>query len=217
MTPEGSEFYAALIHELKNELCLLSMTLERIPLQGEATHDDAVDGARLLCQGVVERLHQALLMYKTSGQPIRPSIDAYSPHELVQHMQARAMGLARGRFRIETRVTGVVPDLWFFDRELVEMALINAIHNALAHARSTIRIEADLQQGCLSLCVRDDSTGYPAHILDPALPKTAPSTTGTGLGLQFARLIAERHDNQGRRGALCLTNEGGAVFRLLLP
>lgn len=217
MKPEGNALYAALIHELKNELGLLSMTLERIPLQGEATHDDAVDGARLLCQGVVERLHQALLVYKASDQPLHPEIDAYSPHELVQHIQARATGLTRGRFRIETTVSDAVPALWFFDREWVEMALINAIHNALAYARSTIRIEADMRAGCLALTVRDDSAGYPAHVLDPARTGSAPSTTGTGLGLQFARLIAEGHVNQGRRGALQLSNDGGAVFRLLLP
>ena len=34
-------------------LGLLSMTIERIPQQGEQIHDDAVDAARLLCQGVI--------------------------------------------------------------------------------------------------------------------------------------------------------------------
>lgn len=217
MKPDSNALYAALIHELKNELGLLSMTLERIPLKGDAPHDDAVDSARLLCQGVVERLHQALLVYKASGHSLRPVIDAHSPHELMQHIQARAAGLTRGRFHIETTVSASVPTLWFFDRELVEMALINAIHNALTHARSTIRIEADVQAGCLSLTVRDDSAGYPAHVLDPAQAGASASTTGTGLGLQFARLIAEHHDNRGRRGALQLSNDGGAVFCLLLP
>jgi signal transduction histidine kinase len=41
--------------------------------------------------------------------------------------------------------------------------------------------------------------------------------TGTGLGLQFARLIAQSHDNQGRTGELRLHNDQGAVFTLLLP
>ncbi|HEX7970851.1 MAG TPA: hypothetical protein VF501_01325, partial [Thiobacillus sp.] len=86
---DGTDFYAALIHELKNNLGLLSMTLERIPLQGEPAHDATVDEARLLCQGVVDRLQQALLIYKAINQPFHPAIDAYSPHDLVHEIEDR--------------------------------------------------------------------------------------------------------------------------------
>lgn len=217
MKSDGTDLYAALIHELKNSLGVLSMTLERIPLQGETGHDVAVVEARQLCEGVVDRLHQALLIYKAENQPIRPTVDAYSPHDLVRQIKARANALARGRFRIEVAIADDLPALWFFDRDLVEMALINAIHNALAHARSTIRIEAEVEAGCLVLNVRDDSPGYPEHILAGVVDGGAYPTTGTGLGLQFARLIAQSHDNRGRSGELRLYNDPGAVFCLLLP
>ena len=214
---DGTDFYAALIHELKNNLGVLSMTLERLPLQGEAEHDAAVVTARQLCEGVVDRLHQALLIYKAADRQIRPALDAYSPHDLVHQIKARASALARGRVRIEVAVAGDIPVLWFFDRDLIEMALINAVHNALAYARSVIRVEAELEAGCLALSVRDDSPGYPEHILASLPDGRAYPATGTGLGLQFARLIAQSHDNQGRSGELRLYNDSGAVFRLLLP
>jgi signal transduction histidine kinase len=214
---DGSDFQAALIHELKNTLGLLSMALERIPLRDEPEHDAAVDAARLLCQGVVDRLHQALLIYKAANHEIRPTIDAWSPHDLVHEMAGQAAELARNRLRVEAEVAEGVPALWFFDRDLVEMAMTNAIHNALAHARSTLRLGAEMTDGCLALCVRDDSAGYPERILADDADGGAYRATGTGLGLQFARLIAESHDNRGRRGALRLGNDGGAVFRLLLP
>ena len=76
MKLDSTDLYAALIHELKNDLGLLSMTLESIPLQGDAVHDDMVDAARLQCQGVVDRLQQALQIYKTISQKIQPAIDA---------------------------------------------------------------------------------------------------------------------------------------------
>ena len=214
---DGTDLYAALIHELKNSLGVLSMTLERIPLQGETEHDVAVVTARQLCEGVVDRLHQALLIYKAENQQIHPTLDAFSPHDLVHQIEARANALARGRFRIEVAIAEDLPALWFFDRDLVEMALINAIHNALAYARSTIRIEADVEAGCLVLSVRDDSPGYPEHILAGLADDGSYPTTGTGLGLQFARLIAQSHDNRGRSGELRLYNDTGAVFCLLLP
>ena len=214
---EGSDFYAALSHELRNNLGMLSMTIDSIPVLGEAAHDGAVDSARLLCQDVVDRLQQALLIYKATNQPIRPNIDAYSPHDLLNAIKARAEFLSRGRLRIDTAIAPDAPAIWFFDRDLIEMALINAIQNSLAYAHSSIGIEANLMAGCLALSVRDDSDGYPEHILASVATNTPYRATGTGLGLQFSRLIAQSHDNQGRTGELRLRNDRGAVFCLLLP
>jgi nitrogen-specific signal transduction histidine kinase len=74
-----------------------------------------------------------------------------------------------------------------------------------------------MTEGCLALTVRDDSAGYPEHILASAAANTPCQSTGTGLGLQFSRVIAQSHDNRGRRGELRLHNDQGAVFCLLLP
>lgn len=217
MTDDNSAFYAALIHELKNNLGLLSMTIDSIPVSGAAACDTAVDAARLQCQAVVERLQQALTIYKASQGHFSAQVDAYSVHEVLAEVGQRAGALSQGRIRIETEVDASVPPIWFFDRDLVEMALINAIHNSLVYARSLTRIEARAEAGWLALCVRDDSEGYPEHILASVAAGTPYRARGTGLGLQFARLIAQAHDNRGRRGDLYLANDGGAVFSLLLP
>lgn len=217
MSFAGSDFYAALIHELKNSLGLLSMSIEGVPPNGEPAHDGALDEARLLCQGVIDRLNQALLIYKAANGPIHPMIDACSPHDLVHELAEQTRALARGRLRVESAVADDVPVLWFFDRDLVNMALINAVHNALRYAGSAIRIEAAMRDRFLALRVADDSSGYPQHVLDSVAAGTAIRGSGTGLGLQFARLIAQSHDNHGRCGALRLSNEGGAAFELLLP
>lgn len=217
MKLEGTDFYAALIHELKNNMSLLSMTLESIPVQGEPSHDATVDAARLLCQEVVERLQQALWIYKADKQQIHPRIDAYSPHDLLHAIKNRTESLSRGRFQVEVMLSPNAPALWFLDRDLIEMALINAIHNSLTYARTRIRIEAEMVDGYLALSVRDDSAGYPDHILTSVATNAPYRSTGTGLGLQFSRLIAQSHDNQGRLGELRLHNDEGAVFCLLLP
>jgi signal transduction histidine kinase len=217
MSGDNSDFYAALIHELKNNLGLLSMTLDTIPDTGDATRDAALDAARMQCQGVVERLQQALLVYKANQGRLIPTIDAYSPHDLVDELTRRAEGLAHGRVQVVSEVAADVPPIGFFDRDLVEMALINAVHNSLVYARSGIRIEAGMQDGCLEFSVRDDSEGFPAHILASLADGTPYRARGTGLGLQFARLIAEAHENRGRHGALRLANDGGAVFSLIVP
>lgn len=214
---DGTALYAALIHELKNNLGLLSMTLDSIPMQDEPQHDRTVNDARLLCESVIDRLQQALLIYKANNQQLQPTIDAYSPHDLVHELMERTVALSRGRFRIEAEIAPDVPAVWFFDRDLIEMALVNAIQNSLAYARSSIRIEASMVEGCLALAVRDDSNGYPEHILTSVATNTPYRATGTGLGLQFARLIVQTHENRGRFGELRLYNDSGAVFSLLLP
>jgi K+-sensing histidine kinase KdpD len=214
---DGTALYAALIHELKNNLGLLSMTLDSIPMQVEPQHDGTVNDARLLCQSVIDRLQQALLIYKANNQQLQPTIDAYSPHDLLRELVERAGALSRGRLTIDAGMAADVPAVWFFDRDLIEMALVNAIQNSLAYARSIIRIEASMVDGCLALSVRDDSDGYPEHILTSVATNTPYRATGTGLGLQFARLIVQTHENRGRLGELRLYNESGAVFSLLLP
>jgi len=214
---DNTDLYATVIHELKNHLGLLTMTIDGIPLQGEPSHDDVVDEARLLCQKVVDRLQQALLIYKAANGQIHPTIDAYSPEDLVNELRDTTVSLSRGRIKVETRIDAAVPAIWFFDRNLIEMALINAIHNALAYVREKIHIEAAMEGETLSLVIRDDSLGFPQHILDSVAGNTAYRAAGTGLGLQFAKLIVQTHVNQGRVGELRLSNEQGAVFQLLLP
>lgn len=217
MSYDSHDLYATLMHELKNHLGLLSMTIDRIPLQQEATHDSVVEDARLLCQRVVDRLQQALLMYKAASGQIHPAIDAYSPEDLVREMHDTAAALARDRLKVGSRLDANLPALAFFDRNLIEMALINAIHNSLTFAKSEIWIEASVSDGRLMLTIRDDSDGYPDAILRNLDTDAPHHSGGTGLGLQFARLIVKTHVNQGRVGELRLSNDGGAVFSLVLP
>lgn len=214
---DGTALYAALIHELKNNLGLLSMNLDSIPMQAEPQHDRTVNDARLLCQSVIDRLQQALLIFKANNQQLQPTIDAYSPHDLVHELMERTVALSRGRLRIEADIASDVPAIMFFDRDLIEMALFNAIQNSFAYAHSSIRIEAGMAEGCLVLTVRDDSDGYPEHVLSSVATNSPYRATGTGLGLQFARLIVQTHENRGRFGELRLYNDSGAVFSLLLP
>lgn len=212
-----ADLYATLMHELKNNLGLLALTIDGIPLQGEASHDKAVDEARLLCQGVIDRLQQALMIYKAANGQIQPVIDAFSTEDFLHELRDTAASMSHGRFQVETRIDAAVPAIWFFDRTLIEMAMVNAIHNSLAYARSKISIEAEMDAGGLLLSVRDDSTGFPEHILRSVASDESYRSTGTGLGLQFAKLIVQTHENRGRTGELRLRNENGAVFQLLVP
>lgn len=217
MSFEGPDYYAALIHELKNDLGLLSMTLDSIRTNGDIEHDAPIDAARLHCQQVVDRLQQTLLVYKATRQTFHPRIDAWSPHELMGAIAARAQALSHGRFAVTLDIDAATPAIWFLDRDLVEMALMNAVQNSLRYAHAAIRLSLAVEDGALALCVHDDSAGFPEHVLASVAANAPYRATGTGLGLQFSRLIAASHDNDGRTGGLRLRNAGGAEFCLLLP
>lgn len=217
MNLDAQSLHAALMHELKNNLGLLSMTIDSIPVTGAVEHDKVRDDARLLCQRVMERLQQSLLVYRAQHGPMIPKVDAYSPRDVAEEMLETVKSLARGRLEVQMDVAEHVPEIWFFDRNLVEMALLNAIHNSLDYARHSVRIEVSQEGSDLVFTVQDDSEGYPAHVLEAFSRNTSYRSTGTGLGLQFARMVADAHDNRGRTGALQLSNRNGARFSLYLP
>ena len=210
MSLEAKDLYAALMHELKNNLGLLAMAMEQIPRQHDEAHDRPLDDARLLCQQVVERLRQTLLLYKTVDHAMPVEIDAYSPHEFVREVCDEAASLARGRLQVNAEVDDNVPAIWFFDRNLLDIALINAIHNSLSYARGRIGIRASIVDGMLCFTVSDDSNGFPAHIIEAM-------ANGTGLGLRLSQLKAQSHVTRGRVGELRLGNDPGASFSILLP
>jgi signal transduction histidine kinase len=217
VTLEAKDLYAALMHELKNNLSLLSLAMERIPRQGGADHDGPLDDARLLCQQVIDKLRQALLLYKSADDTLPLEVDAYSPREFIDELRDTTASLARDRLDVVVEVADSVPQIWFFDRNLAEIALTNAIHNSLAYARKRIVIRAGMVDGMLCLTVQDDSNGYPEHILAAIEDGTPIQSGGTGLGLRLAQIIARTHTNQSRVGELRLVNDHGAGFSLLLP
>ncbi len=206
---------ASEFHELKNQLGQLTLMLDE---QGMEHPELAprLSAPRLLCQRIVDRLVQVLTLYKSGHQRLALNLEAISPSDFLAQIAAQANSLASGRLHIETRVEGA-PPFWFFERYLAEMALLNAVHNALQYARATIEISAEAADGGLCLRVRDDSAGYPPHILENQGHDPGRNTTGTGLGLYFAHAIAAAHENRGQPGKLTLANDNGAVFTLWLP
>ena len=206
-------------HELKNMLGQLTLALDELAAIGCPGGDELIGAARTTSRRVADRLVQMLTLYKMRQDRLAVNLEAHSPQDFVEELAADANALARGRLDIRTRCDGA-PSFWFFDRGLIELAMMNALHNALAFARRSIEIGADERDGWLVLSVEDDSTGYPEHILSTPISPQTSSRGGTGLGLYFSQVAARSHENQGRTGEVKLSNrsaEGGAVFVLRLP
>lgn len=217
MQLDTNDLFAALLHEMKNNLALLGLTLDDIQQHSGAHQDEQLHTARLLCERVIDRLRQSLMLYKKGNERFVLNVDANSTRDFLRELAETADSLGGGRLAIDASLADDVPEVWFFDRNLVEMAMISAVHNSLTYAASRISIEGGMADGMIRFSIRDDSEGYPAHILECVGQDRPFSAKGTGLGLTFAKIIAQAHENRGRRGELRLTNDGGAVFSLLLP
>ena len=210
---------ASSIHEVKNLLGQLTLSLEEIAQAQCLGTEKQIASARFACSRVVDRLTEMLILYKLDGGHLQPSIAAHSPADFLEDLMLAARNLTAGRVEICVQQVASAPAFWFFDRDLAESALMNALHNALLYARSRITLSTEQSGDYLVFRVLDDGAGYPDELLQAALDAPRASQQGSGLGLYFANSVAQAHCNHERCGKVVLENSvaGGAMLSLYLP
>lgn len=202
-----NDLYAAVIHDVKNQLAELALRLER--------RADAQQEAELALNAA-RRLSGMLLAHREASGLLQANADAANPADMLAILAAEYRELFPA-LAIEIDA-GRAPACAFFDDALVRLALANALHNACRHARLQVRLAAYEREGMLVFEVSDDGAGFPDSVLTAmAESPSAPSGSGTGLGLYLARKIAGLHQLQGRHGTIELSNSPGGYFRMLLP
>lgn len=195
---------ALTIHDVKNRLAILA---SRAEAKGDGeTLQVALEAAATLTG--------LLVFYKAEKGSLGLDIDARVPEDLLQEL---VLEIGKQTPLTVTADCSAAPTLWFYDESLVRMVLLNALYNALRHARQNITLSALVSDGCLEFRIADDGPGYPDALLGPSLAMQPLSREGTGLGLHLASRVAALHSNAGQTGEIRLSNDGGAVFCLRLP
>lgn len=208
----GCPLTTAVAHDLKNRLVILGEELALLKAMAlppaAAPHlANANEQAEQLTRKLVELL---TVQQATDGGGLRATPREELPELFLEDVLVQAQAMAGKRVRIVKQVEGELPSFWFFDAQLVRLALDSAIFNALRFARSRIvlgcRQHAD---GMLGFYVSDDGPGV----------QQQPSASSTGLGLAVCEQVARAHRNRGRQGHSSLDNNdnGGAIFELKLP
>ncbi len=212
---EMRDVIAAEVHELKNQLGQLTLSLDELstvhPVMVKDLHEP-----RHICRIVADSLVRILTMYKSESGHIRLNLEAHSPKQVLDELSTDTQSLLMRDVEIVIS-HDLAPPFAFFDRYLVEIALSNALHNASRFAMNKIELGARSDANGIFFFVRDDSSGFPEHILNVQGHKPIHSETGTGLGLYFAQTIAKAHCKNGICGELRLENQDGAIFGLWLP
>jgi len=199
---------ATVIHDLKNELGILSGSLSTMvqnaagtAMEAEARHSHAI--AAKLSQNLIS----FLTLYRANDRALAVRPTDHNPEDFIRDLIAQIV-LAADAPRVAAEFTEPVAPFWFYDAYLVQMAIEAAIQNAVRFARSTVTLSARMREGFLVFVVEDDGPGLGAE--------GAPST---GLGTILCSAIAAAHKNGIRSGKVVLDNrpDAGAVFEMWLP
>lgn len=219
-----SSVLAAAVHDMKNSLSLMIQSIEEL----ESTlreHGIGIEEAASIHYQAARLntgLIQLLSLYRTKLDNLLLNIDEIYLDDFLDDV------IAYNQNHINTRGIKVMidqePDLhWYFDQDLINVLVSDVIVNAIRYGKKKLAISASEQDGFLKLVIEDDGPGYPANMMaisETAISELDISTGRTGLGLFFARLIAEAHVTDTKKGSIALSNGGGlggGVFTLLLP
>lgn len=201
---EFVDFAALTLHDVKNRLAIMA---------GRAEAKGDSDNLHGLLESAAA-LTRLLVLYKAEKGRLGLDVEARVPADLLEELVAE---IGKQTALTVTFSADEAPTLWFYDEHLVRMVLLDALYNALRHARTRITLRAVLRHACLEFTVRDDGPGYPARLLGLGPDIQALSREGTGLGLHLAGRVAALHCNALQAGTIELSNDGGAVFCLRLP
>ena len=226
---------AAAIHDAKNQLSALCVWLGEAQREFSAltsASSPALGRALSITTTLSAQLVELLALYRAGEGSLRLAVedhylDDFQAELMAELEQSRPLTQSGAEERSEIAITcsfeaAAKLGSWAFDAYLVKFALLDALRNALRHARSQVRISLVAEAGGgIRFDIEDDGEGFPDDILR-AEASGEMSAGSSGLGLSFARLIAARHATPaGRHGALQLCNDGlggaGAHFSLHLP
>ncbi len=214
-----TDLVASAVHDVKNSLALVLNCAEQV-----ADLDGVPPGARdslLLLQHEARRANADLMgllgLFKIErgAALVHPSV--VDCEELLAELVAYNTDLLASR-GITLAQGECLAQEGYVDRGLVAGVLNAVINNTYRHARSKVTLGCDVQEGYLVFRVADDGEGYGPKMLGNAPQEpTEHSHRSTGLGLFFARRVAELHQHRDRIGQVVLSNRGGGCFELWLP
>lgn len=220
-----SSVLAAAVHDMKNSLSLLIQSIESldktIGSENKEAHSQLshvhYEAARLNT-GLV----QMLSLYRAELSGLPTNVDEHFLDDLFAELEGANKVYIAER-KVELSITFDQNISWFFDKDLIYLLLNDVLINAMRYGNQKIELSAHIEDSQLVIRIEDDGQGYPEHMLEQSHSDMASfnlSQGRTGLGLFFARLIAQAHTNHGNSGFITLKNGGklgGSVFQVNIP
>ncbi len=220
-----STILGSAVHDMKNSLCLLMQSIESLgqslvetdPVSREHLASAHYEAARLNT-GLV----QLLSLYRAGSDNLPLNIDEYHIDDVIEDLLATNESYLNHKNMI-LEVSQSADLIWYLDADLIGILLNDVLINAMRYSQKKILLSVYTEHKQLVFKVEDDGPGYPQSMLKAHSIKMQHCDIGegrTGLGLFFARLIAQAHNKGDTKGNISLENGGslgGSVFILTLP
>lgn len=215
-------FFINLVHEIRTPLSLISLPLEKM-LEKERVGKDAkylsvIDKNVNYLLGITNQL---LDFQKMESGALQLNLKQCTINEVVSDVYNQFTSPAELK-GIELLLT--LPDdelVAMVDREKISKILVNLMGNAIKYARTHIDLKLIEVKGGYEMWISDDGPGVPdvqkIKIFEAfyQLPgDRVAAVAGTGIGLAFAKSLAEAHHGNLRLEDNAL---GGSSFILSLP
>lgn len=219
-----STILATSVHDMKNSLFMLLQSIENLDMADNLTAQQHQSFADLHYQTsrINGTLMQLLALYRDERKQLPVYIEENSVNELLLEVVERNR-LYLNSHNIEVTIN-VPDDLYgYFDVDLITYLLGDIFVNALRHTKAIVSISASIEGKYLQFKIEDNGPGYPQHMLDvndEQFYNFNANKGRSGLGLLFAKKIAEEHKAKELHGHILLENKPdntGSIFTLRLP
>ena len=208
-----------LAHEIKNPLTPIQLSAERLrhKLTSKLDGEDALllQRATQTIVSQVAAMKNMVMEFSNYARMPVAKLTELDMHPLLREVlglyEANSSPITPRLEATQTHLNGDPTRL----RQVIHNLLQNA-HDALQNvAQPEIILSTANQNGLLKLCVQDNGSGFPAHLLARAFePYMTTKPKGTGLGLAIVKKIVEEHG-----GSIDIENiaAGGTRISILLP
>ena len=217
-------FFVNLVHEIRTPLSLIRLPLEHLMNESDVGNTpDRHDLLQVIHKNVdylMNIVNQLLDFQKMEKGEVAFSRDRCDVSLLVRDVGGQfeePAHLKQISLQLELPTDEVYACI---DRDKLSKILVNLLGNALKYARTRIRLSMRYEAERLYFCIDDDGQGIPPEEREKVftafyrLHEGTSAPTGTGIGLAYARSLAEK---QGGSLVADSNGMGGARFVLELP
>ena len=208
-----------LAHEIKNPLTPIQLSAERLQhkLSTKLNEDDALllQRATQTIVSQVAAMKNMVMEFSDYARVPAPKLATLEMHQLLREV----LGLYEANntpinLRLDATKAWVKGDATRL-RQVIHNLLQNAQDELQGALQPEIILSTANESGALKLCVQDNGSGFPEHLLVRAFePYMTTKSKGTGLGLAIVKKIVEEHG-----GSIAIENvaSGGTRMNVILP
>lgn len=230
-----TRYFVNLVHEIRTPLMLISLPLEQLATRLRSRAEKGAEtpqvAADIECTDSMQRNLDYLLNVTNQILDFRKAEKNSELQLALSNVSfTRMLTDICSRFEEPMAIEGkhielLLPDdevMATIDTNKTERMIMNLLGNAMKYSRRNVTVILDASiPGSVKLTIADDGPGIPPKEREKIFDSyyqigndNVAASLGTGLGLAYAKLIAEAH-----HGSITVTDNpgGGARFTILLP